>query len=429
MTLMADWVPKRLDAVGKLCSGSTPSTSNPTYWGGGIVWITPNDLSKLNTPFLYETERTISEKGLKSCSATLLPPGSITLSSRAPIGYLAIPQVDFCTNQGCKSILLKQEYDAGFVYHNLNFHMEKIKRFGEGTTFSEISKTALAEIALPFPKDKSEQNQIAEILFTIDKAIEQTEAIIAKHQRIKAGLMQDLLTKGIDEHGNIRSEGTHAFKDSPLGRIPFEWDFSTVQSISELITKGESPGWQGFKYIEDGVLFITSENVRDGYLDISINKKYIPAAFHRKLKRSILKKGDVLINLVGASIARSAIYNIQDEANINQAVAIIRLKKSINNDWFLSYLQLPNNIARLLGEQVETARANISLTDIRKFRIFIPKIDEQERLSKIITALDHDTKQNIQLFEKLKSIKSGLMKDLFSEKVRVTNLLKQEDIL
>ena len=77
---------------------------------------------------------------------------------------------------------------------------------------------------------KPEQTKIAEILSTVDRAIEQTEALIAKQQRIKTGLMQDLLTRGIDEHGNLRSEQTHQFKDSPLGRIPVEWEVRKMES-------------------------------------------------------------------------------------------------------------------------------------------------------------------------------------------------------
>lgn len=88
--------------------------------------------------------------------------------------------------------------------------------------------------------DKTEQAKIAEILSTVDRAIEQTESLIAKQQRIKTGLMQDLLTRGIDQHGNLRSEETHQFKDSPLGRIPVEWD---VQCLGDVSVGGAQNGF------------------------------------------------------------------------------------------------------------------------------------------------------------------------------------------
>ncbi len=133
--------------------------------------------------------------------------------------------------QGCKSFNLNPEYDSEFVYYNLKYNINKIKNLGEETTFAEISKTALSKIQISFLENKQEQTQIATILSTIDRAIEQTEALIAKQQRIKTGLMQDLLTKGIDENGNIRSEETHEFKDSPLGRIPVEWEVKRLEKF------------------------------------------------------------------------------------------------------------------------------------------------------------------------------------------------------
>jgi type I restriction enzyme S subunit len=230
------WETKRFDEFGTIYSGSTPSTAIRSFWDGDIVWVTPNDLSKLKTPYLSDSGKRITEKGLKGCSATLLPEQSLVMSSRAPIGYVALATVQFCTNQGCKTIRLKDAFHPDFVYYNVLFNIGKIKNLGEGTTFAEISKTALSSVELTFPSSKPEQTKIAEILSTVDRAIEQTEALIAKQQRIKTGLMQDLLTRGIDEHGDLRSEQTHQFKDSPLGRIPVEWDHKELGNVA-FVTK------------------------------------------------------------------------------------------------------------------------------------------------------------------------------------------------
>ena len=112
----------------------------------------------------------------------------------------------------------------------------------QGSTFEAINSSELKLVADPAPKaDKAEQAKIAEVLSTVDRAIEQTEALIAKQQRIKTGLMQDLLTRGIDEHGNLRSEQTHKFKDSPLGRIPVEWDPMPFGSWASGVSGGMPP--------------------------------------------------------------------------------------------------------------------------------------------------------------------------------------------
>lgn len=158
-------------------------------------------------------------------------------------------------------------------------------------------------------------------------------------------------------------------KRYPLGRIA---------EHSTRVTKGESPKWQGFAYQDSGVLFVTSENVRLGSLDIS-NPKYVAPGFHKKLKRSALIEDDVLVNLVGASIGRCCIYrNMKSPANINQAVAAITLTKdSLLPDFLEALLCQPSMQAKLLGHRVEAARANISLKDVRELEIIIPDIEEQ----------------------------------------------------
>ena len=155
---MEGWQLKRLDEIGEIYSGSTPSTAKSSFWNGDVIWVTPNDLSQLNTPYLSTSGKKIALEGLKSCSSHLLPSGSIILSSRAPIGYIAISKVEFCTNQGCKSFKLKEQYNSEFVYYNLNFNVNKIKTIGEGTTFAEISKTALGKVEMFFLENKKEQN-------------------------------------------------------------------------------------------------------------------------------------------------------------------------------------------------------------------------------------------------------------------------------
>ena len=313
--------------------------------------------------------------------------------------------------------ILKLDLDKRFLFYAL----KNIPRqtFVSGSAQPQVVIQDLENIELYYPESKPEQTRIAQILSTIDRAIAQTEALIAKCQRIKTGLMQDLLTRGIDEHGRIRSKATHRFVVKNGIEVPEEWEVVELENITELITKGESPNWQGYKYQDEGVLFVTSENVRDGYIDIETNKKFIPDLFHNKLKRSQLKKGDILINLVGASIARSALFDIEAEANINQAVSSIRLKSRVNKYWFAEYLCFPINIQRLLGEQVETARANLSLGDLRKFFVAIPNEHEQNKIALKLQYMANIIVRHRLKLSKLQSLKTGLMQDLLSGRVRV----------
>ena len=206
--------------------------------------------------------------------------------------------------------------------------------------------------------------------------------------------------------------------------FPAEWCLREGEEVADLITKGESPTWQGFSYQTDGVLFVTSENVRDGFLDVS-TPKYISHRFDEKLYRSRLREGDVLINLVGASIGRSCVVPTGiGSANINQAVCLFRPSSLVCTNYISSYLQLPQVISRLLGEQVETARANVSLRDIRRFPFVTPILPEQKKIARILATLDNLIEKTEALIAKYQAIKQGMMHDLFTRGVDSSGQLR-----
>jgi len=200
--------------------------------------------------------------------------------------------------------------------------------------------------------------------------------------------------------------------------IPSDWEAKKGVEISDKITKGSSPNWQGFQYQNDGVLFVTSENVRDGLLDIS-EPKYLPFTFNDKLKNSILQKGDILINIVGASIGRSCIYNIETVANINQAVCILRLKDTILREYISYYLQLPKSIDKLLNTQSDSARPNLTLEDIRNFQFLLPPLSEQHAIAHVLGLMDAAINKNNQLIAQKELQKKWLMQNLLTGKKRL----------
>ena len=419
------WNTKRLDEVGDIFSGSTPSTTNKSFWNGEIVWITPSDLSRLNSPYLLESRKKLTDKGLQSCSAHLLPLGSIVISSRAPIGYVAIPTVNFCTNQGCKSIKLKSSYDSEFTYYNINFHIEKLKNVGEGTTFAEISKTALSKIEIPFPESKQEQTKIAKILSTLDLAIEQTEAIIAKQQRIKTGLMQDLLTKGIDENGNIRSEATHEFKDSPLGRIPVDWDTKPLIDLLVEIGQGWSPDCDTeIADIGDWGVLKTTAVTWDGYQ--STENKRLPNTLKPRPKLEV-QKGDVLMTRAGPNSRVGVIcYVYQTEEKRIFSDKLYKLKPNSSVDgrflvFSLSGFQSQRYLSALKTGMAES-QTNISQEIVKKMLTICPDKIEQIRLSNLLDKICQEGSKNNCVLAKLKKLKTGLMHDLLTGKVRVSDI-------
>jgi type I restriction enzyme S subunit len=163
--------------LGEIVGGATPSTRNENYYGGDIPWITPKDLSTIQSRFIHRGERNITIAGLKSCSARLMPPHSVLFTSRAPIGYVAIAENEVCTNQGFKSIVPNNTTDYLFLYYLLVYNRQKIENMGSGTTFKEISSSVMKQISVSVPTDIEEQRAISRILGVFDSTIENNTKI------------------------------------------------------------------------------------------------------------------------------------------------------------------------------------------------------------------------------------------------------------
>lgn len=174
--------------------------------------------------------------------------------------------------------------------------------------------------------------------------------------------------------------------------IPGSWSWCALGEVSSLVTKGSSPKWQGVGYVDKdaGLLFITSENVGNFTLRKLDELKYVEARFKEIEPRSMLRRGDILINLVGASIGRSAIYDLDEEANINQAVALVRMTDPEDRpslEYLLKYLNSDVAVDLMLGSRVTTAQPNISLADVAGFPVPFPPLAEQHRIVAKVDAL------------------------------------------
>ncbi|MCK4500411.1 restriction endonuclease subunit S [Candidatus Babeliales bacterium] len=167
-----NWKKYNLSEVSQIIGGGTPSTKVEEYWNGEIPWLAPRDLTNYKYRFIGVGERSISKEGLINSSARLLPQNTVLLTSRAPIGYLAIAKNEICTNQGFKSFILDPEkVDCIFFYYLLKNNVEFLQSLGTGTTFSEVSASALKTVEFEFPP-LDPQISIASILSSLDDKIE-----------------------------------------------------------------------------------------------------------------------------------------------------------------------------------------------------------------------------------------------------------------
>ena len=153
----------KIKEISQVINGATPSTSNPLFWDGDIAWLTPKDLTGFSSKYIYSGHASITKAGYDSCSTKLVPSGTILLSSRAPIGYLAIAGRELCTNQGFKSIICnKALVNNEYLYYWLSTKVDYLKSISNGATFKELSKDTLENVLICLP-DLNEQQHIVNI--------------------------------------------------------------------------------------------------------------------------------------------------------------------------------------------------------------------------------------------------------------------------
>jgi len=297
---------------------------------------------------------------------------------------------------------------------------QKARRYVSYVGNPKLMNNVVAEIPLVIPQDKLEQSKIAEVLSTCDEAIEQTKAIIAKLKRIKQGLMQDLLTKGIDEHGNIRGEKTHKFKDSPLGRIPVGWEVCTLDA-SLKVKRGFA--FKSSDYVEHGLLNFRVTNI--GLPPSALGDvTYLPEYFWNRFPDQQLQGEEIVLVMVGATTGKLGRVPIEIcPALMNQNMWKLVPKKGVDPD-FLWY-SAPDFVARHLNQMSGTAREFLSKKSFLKTLTILPPKDEQNRIAEFFSRFDNNQDAEKAYLSKLQAIKRGLMQDLLTGKVRVTPLMQK----
>lgn len=291
-----------------------------------------------------------------------------------------------------------------------------------GSGIPHVDKEVLGKLEiLKLPPD--EQKLVANMLNKLDRAIEQTEALIAKQQRIKTGLMQDLLTKGIDERGNIRSEATHAFKDSPLGRIPVEWDALPLSKlVDEPITYGIV---QAGPHQEGGIPYIRTGDMSGDKIDRA-QLLCTTSAIAKAYKRSEVQAGDIVFALRATVGKVLPITADLAGANLTQGTAKISPSDDVDSSFLLWALRTEAVIRSIQLVQKGTTFAEITLSDLRQIDIALPRaLGEQKKIARDLNACFDLLLRYSDQSDKLESLKRGLMHDLLTGECRVTALLAQ----
>lgn len=262
-----------------------------------------------------------------------------------------------------------------------------------------LNVKAVREFPIPIPPFP-EQQQIVSILDKAFAAIDQAKANTERNLQNVKDLFQSELSQIFTQKGE-------------------DWEEKAIKDLTSIVTKGSSPKWQGVNYVDSGgIFFLTSKNVGEGELLLD-NKKYLEERFNEIQKKSILRKGDVLTNIVGASIGRTAIFDLDEITNINQAVCLMRCKSKIIHNYYLMYLlNSPFFKSILHDNEVDNARANLSLTFFKNLIIPLPLVTEQREIVNKIELFLFKTKKLEKKYQQklinLEELKKSLLQKAFS---------------
>jgi len=302
-----------------------------------------------------------------------------------------------------------------FLFYRIIEEILHIHRITTATTVKHLSSKDVLGIKIDIPS-KPEQTKIAEILSTVDRAIEQTEAIIAKQQRIKTGLMQDLLTRGIDEHGNIRSEETHEFKDSSLGRIPVKWHPTHLGESCQVCNNLRKPiSAQVRETMMGDYPYYGPTGVLDYINEYRVEGKYI----------LIGEDGDHFLKFATNEMT----LLVDGRFNVNNHAHLIRGKGNVLTEW-LHLFFLHRDITLYLTRQ-GAGRLKLNKAALLDLPMTAPKYPkEQRRILKVMDTFRLGQTQSLEKLRKLCSLKTALMQDILTGKVRVTPILNEpkEDV-
>jgi len=354
---LTSWELKKLSDVCEVIMGQSPPGNTYNKNGTGLPFFQ----GKTDFGSFYPTPSTWCTKPKK-----IAEPNDILISVRAPVGPTNMCNLRCCIGRGLTAIRTKDKINPKFVLYYLRSVEADITSMGTGSTFQAISKSQIANLEIPLapvPVQNLIVSEIEKQFSRLDEAVAALKRVRASLKRYKASVL-----KAAVEGKLVTSEQK-------------KWKTTTVGEVSEVVTKGSSPNWQGFEYSSEGVVFVRSQNVSWGHLDLS-DVAHLPLAFNKKEKKSVLRTGDVLLNIVGASIGRAAVATKSIEGgNINQAVAVIRPLRDRLLPQFLMCYFLSEKVQKLIhAQKVDVARANYSLDQIRKLPLHLPPLDDQHRI-------------------------------------------------
>ena len=404
------WI--RLAEIGEIIGGGTPKTTESAYWdNGSISWITPADMNGCGM-FIGKGSKSITEEGLNNSSAQLIPKDGVIISSRAPIGYIAIAENELTTSQGCKtfSAYNKIKILSKYIYFVIINSISDLTKRASGTTFKEISGRGVGETIIPLPPPEEQQRIVDRINYLMGKiddyekvekellTLEQKFPDDMKNSLLQAA-MQGKLTEQFDGDSSvdemldaIKEEKKQLIKEKQIKKdkrlfntneivalfdIPSSWKWTTLGNLVYKLTDGthKTP-----KYTESGVKFVSVKDMSTGKLSLN-NTKYISQEEHKELyERCNPEKGDILLSKVGTT-GVPAIVDTDEQFSLFVSVALLKFNHKYINQKFFYYLIYSPLVQQQATENTKgIGNKNWVLDKIANTLVILPPVEEQQRI-------------------------------------------------
>lgn len=403
---MGEWIERKVsEIISNISDGGTPPRYDPKNFGGDVNWVVVSDIKDE----IYETKEKLSWKGFAACSSLLWKPGTIILSTGATIGEVGILQIYSATKQGICGIEVDEALvDNKYLKYWLQQNKQKIKSLAQGSTIKEIRPSTIKKLDVRIPKSVDEQKVIAIVLASIDQFIDKSKRLVAKYERIKTGLIQDLLTHGIDEDGNIRSEETHEFKDSELGRVPIDWKVETIGQSCRIQNSFRKPlSAEVRENMKGRYPYYGPTGILDYINEFRVDGKFVLLG----------EDGDHFLKFKSQEMT----LLVSGKYNVNNHAHILEGKNDCLTEWIHCFFCHRDLTAHLLRQGA--GRFKLNKSTLLKLYIALPRTEEQQRIIEKINQLSSFLQKEKDALSKLMNLKKALMQDLLTGKVRVDCLL------
>ena len=393
---MTEWIECTLDKLGEIVGGATPSTKCEDYYGGSIPWITPKDLSSFKGRYITSGERNITEKGLASCSAQMMPKDAVLFTSRAPIGYVAIASQSVCTNQGFKSIVVNEKADPLFVYYLLKYNKDAIEAMGSGTTFKEVSGKTMRAVKVRIPLDVSYQKRIAAVLDSLDTKIENNERI----------------------NDNLEQQAQSYFQELFVDNADPEWTTGTISDLGAVVGGSTPSKAKPEYYTESGIAWITPK-------DLSINKSKFASHGENDITELGLKNSSAVIMPEGTVLfsSRAPIGYIAiatGEVTTNQGFKSVVPKPEIGTPFV--YFFLKNTLPVIEGMASGSTFKEVSGSTMKKVPAVIPDAETLAKFSSFCAPIFAQQRILEEQNQSLAILRDNLLPKLMSGEIDVSDV-------